>query len=109
MRNTVASHAAEDTMVDFILNDEQKEYQKLAREFAQKSLSGNAHKYDVSAQTPLDILDQLWQSGLASVQVPGDCGGLGLNVWDSAVIAEELAAGCSGISWAVETNALAIL
>jgi acyl-CoA dehydrogenase len=96
-------------MVDFILNDEQKEYQKLAREFAQKSLCGNAHKYDVSAQTPLDILDQLWQSGLASVQVPGDCGGLGLNVWDSAVIAEELAGGCAGISWAVETNALAIL
>ena len=96
-------------MVDFILNEEQQEYQKLAREFAQRQLAPNAHKYDIAAQPDAEILRQLWESGLASVAVPADYDGLGLGFWDTVIIIEELSAGCPGLSAPIEANIVALL
>ncbi len=96
-------------MVDFRLNDEQTEYQKLAREVAQKQLAVNAHKYDIAAEPTVEPLHQIWESGLANVQIDSEQGGLGLGTWDAVVVAEELAAGCSGITAPLEASSLAIL
>lgn len=97
------------SMVDFILNDEQQEYQKLAREVAQRHLAPNGHKHDVAPGNSNELLSQILESGLAHVQLPAELGGLGLGCWDLAVITEELAAGCSGLSSPVEFAALALL
>lgn len=96
-------------MVDFILSEEQKEYQKLAREFAQRELAPRAHRCDVSAAMPADVLRGVFESGLFNLQIPDALGGMGLSLWDAALVAEELAAGCSGIASAVEANALGVL
>jgi acyl-CoA dehydrogenase len=96
-------------MVDFVLNEEQKEYQKLARQVAQRELAPRAHRFDVEAQMPVDALRAVFESGLFNLQMPDALGGMGLSLWDAAVVAEELAAGCSGIGSAVEANALSLL
>ncbi|MGH9550341.1 MAG: acyl-CoA dehydrogenase family protein, partial [Terriglobales bacterium] len=96
-------------MVDLILNQEQKEYQKLARDFAQRELAGRAHQCDSSGEFPADILRKAWETGLLNVQLPEQFGGLDLKCWDAAVIAEELACGCAGIAAAAQANALALL
>lgn len=95
-------------MVDFILNEEQREYQKLARELAQKEFAPRAHQFDASGEFPEEQLGKAWESGLLNVQIPENLGGLALRYWDAAVITEELASGCSGIYGPAETNALAI-
>lgn len=96
-------------MVDFCLSEEQREYQKLAHEFAQRELFPLAHKFDMSGEFAADVLNKAWQTGLVNVQLPEELGGLGLSLFDACLIAEELAAGCSGIAGAIEGSALAML
>lgn len=94
-------------MVDFRLTDEQKQYQQLARDFAQKEMAPRAAQHDMTGEFPLEICKQAWEIGLMNVHIPEQFGGLGLGVFDSCLIAEELGAGCSGISMAIEANNLA--
>jgi acyl-CoA dehydrogenase len=42
-----------------------------------------------------------------NTHIPEECGGLGLGVFEGALITEEMAAGCSGIATAMEANTLA--
>ena len=43
-------------MVDFSLSEDQKEFQKLARDFAQKEIMPKAAYYDETAEYPHDII-----------------------------------------------------
>ncbi len=94
------------------LSQDQEEYQKLAREFAQRDLTPKAHKFDAGdarGDFPADILKKAWETGLVGTQIPEKLGGLGLKLWDTCVILEELAYGCSGITAAIEASAIAQL
>lgn len=93
-------------MTDLILNEEQQEFQKLAREFAQKEMAPKAYQCDQKAKTPVEIHKKAWEIGLVNACVPEDFGGLGLPLLESCVIAEELAAGCCGIAGAIEATTL---
>ena len=93
-------------MTDLILNEEQQEFQKLAREFAQKELAPKAYEFDQKAKTPAEIIKKAWEIGLVNACVPEEFGGLGLPLLETCVIAEELAAGCCGIAGAIEAASL---
>ncbi|CAN5389597.1 acyl-CoA dehydrogenase family protein [soil metagenome] len=94
-------------MISHKLTSEQQEYQKLARDFATREIAGHAHKYDQSGDFAGDIFAKLWQTGLANACVPEALNGLGLSCFDSCLIAEELASGCSGIAGSVEASSIA--
>lgn len=91
------------------LSQEQEEYQKLAREFAQRDIAPKAHSFDISCEFPSEILKKAWETGLVGSQIPEKVGGLGLKLWDTCVILEELAYGCAGITAAIESSAIAQL
>ena len=94
-------------MIDFSLSDEQRQLRDMAREFAQNVIAPAARAHDESGEFPLEICRQAWDLGLMNMHIPEAYGGLGLGSLDGCVLAEELAAGCSGIYTALEANVLA--
>lgn len=96
-------------MSEFNLSEEQKEFQKLARDFSVRELAPKAAHFDESGEVPLDVLEKAFESGLTNVMAPESAGGLSLPFFEAALIQEELAAGCSAIAGYVEASAIAIL
>ena len=94
-------------MIDFSLSDEQKQLQKLAREFARDVVAPQARAHDQSGEFPIEICRQAWELGLMNIHIPEAFGGLDLTSLDGCLIAEELSAACSGIYTAIEANVLA--
>lgn len=81
-----------ETVVNFELNEDQLAYQKLARDFATKSLAPFAAEWDANSVFPVDVLREGGQLGFCGLYSPESCGGLGLSRLDSALVFEELAA-----------------
>jgi len=94
-------------MIDFSLTEEQIEFQKLARDFAQREITPKAAHHDETGEFPREICRKAWEMGLMNTHIPQEYGGLGLSVADGCIIAEEFAAACSGIGTAMEANTLA--
>lgn len=93
--------------MDFKLSDEQEEFRKLAREFGAREMAPAAESCDKHPERAEGIYKKVFESGLMNVQIPEVNGGLGLPLWDAALIAEGLAQGCSSIYAAIEYSALA--
>lgn len=91
---------------NFELNETQKEFQDLARKFAREEVIPVAAEYDKSGKFPWDLIKKAHGLGLMNGHIPQSCGGMGLNVFDGCLIAEELAYGCSGIMTALEASGL---
>ncbi len=94
-------------MVDFLLTDEQRQIQKLAREFAEREIAPRSAHHDETGEFPLEVCRKAWEQGLMNGHIPEEYGGAGLGVFDSCLIAEEIASGCTGIGTAMEANNLA--
>src|SRR5579885_489266 len=94
-------------MIDLTLSEEQKQLQELARKFAKEEIIPKAAHHDETGEFPLEIARKGWEIGLMNTHIPAEYGGLGLGVLDEAIIAEELAYGCSGIETAMFVNSLA--
>lgn len=95
--------------VSFMLTEEQKMIQQLAREFARNEIAPVAEHYDQSHEYPWPVVKKAQQIGLTAMTVPEEYGGLGLSLFEEVLVTEELAWGCSGISTAIGVNGLAIL
>ncbi len=94
-------------MVDFRLSDEQKQIQSLARDFAKKEIIPVAAHHDETGEFPVEVVKKAWEAGLVNTKIPVEYGGVGLGVFESCIIAEELGFGCTGITTAIEANNLA--
>ncbi|MBM3288339.1 MAG: acyl-CoA dehydrogenase [Candidatus Eisenbacteria bacterium] len=94
-------------MIDFSPTEDQLAFQKLAREFAQKEIAPKAAHHDETGEYPWEIARKAWEAGLLNTHIPQEYGGMGLGVLDGCIIAEEIAAACSGIGTAMEANTLA--
>ncbi|XP_048396024.1 medium-chain specific acyl-CoA dehydrogenase, mitochondrial isoform X1 [Stegostoma tigrinum] len=90
----------------FELSDEQKEFQATARKFAREEVAPAAADYDRSGEYPAPLIKTAWELGLMNTHIPVSCGGMGLGIFDSCVITEEIAYGCTGIQTAIEANSL---
>ncbi|RKP27519.1 acyl-CoA dehydrogenase/oxidase [Syncephalis pseudoplumigaleata] len=93
--------------LNFSLTDDQHAMQELARKFAAEEIIPKARHHDITGEYPVDIIKKAWELGFVNTHVPQEYGGLGLGVFDSSLITEELAYGCSGIQTAIEANNLA--
>jgi len=94
-------------MVDFRLSDEQELLRQLARDFARTEIMPVAEHHDATGEFPTEVVRKAWETGLLNTKIPESCGGLGLGVFESVLIAEELGYGCTGIATAIEANNLA--
>lgn len=82
----------------FQLSEEQRVLKDMAAEFARNQLAPFAEKWDQEKIFPLDTLRQAAQLGMAGIVVREDIGGSQLSRLDSALIFEQLAAGCISTS-----------
>jgi acyl-CoA dehydrogenase len=93
--------------ISFSLSEDQSMFQDLARNFAKNKIRPVSAHHDHTGEFPMDVLREAWELNLMNTHIPEEYGGLGLGVLDGALIAEENAWGCTGVSTAIEANTLA--
>jgi acyl-CoA dehydrogenase len=95
-------------MLDFSLSDEQKALIETARRFSRERIAPVAAECDRDARFPKDVFTAAHELGLVNATVEPEYGGSGLGEIDNALIAEELAWGCTGIQTSLLANTLAL-
>ncbi len=84
--------------ISFRLTDEQLELQRLAHEFAERELRPIAPKWDEREDFPRELLAKAASVGLTAGAIPREYGGSEIDAVTAALLAEELAWGCAGLS-----------
>lgn len=81
--------------MDFNLNDDQRAFIDLAKQFSDAELAPNAAKWDDEHIFPKDVMAKAGELGFCGLYSPEEAGGMGLSRLDSSLIFEELAKGCT--------------
>jgi len=81
--------------MDFSLSDDQRAFQDMARAFAQAEMAPMAAEWDEKKIFPKDLFAKAGELGFCGLYSPEDAGGMNLSRLDTAIIMEELAAGCT--------------
>ncbi|QIR14924.1 acyl-CoA dehydrogenase family protein [Shewanella aestuarii] len=81
--------------MDFNLNEDQRQFAALARQFALDELAPNAAKWDEEHHFPKDVIQKAGELGFCSLYSPESEGGMGLSRLDASIIFEELTYGCT--------------
>ena len=81
--------------MDLALNEQQLAFQDSARDFASSRLAPFAAEWDLEESFPLATIREAGDMGFLGLYTPESHGGLGLSRLDSAIVFEELAAGCT--------------
>ncbi|MDQ7093218.1 acyl-CoA dehydrogenase family protein [Desulfosporosinus sp. PR] len=95
-------------MISFELTDEQKELQAMVRKFTKNEIIPVAAAYDQKSEMPWPIIQKGFEIGLWNFNLPQKYNGLELDHVTEAILIEELAYGCLGISGAWDGNTLAL-
>ncbi|PIP21008.1 MAG: acyl-CoA dehydrogenase [Candidatus Omnitrophica bacterium CG23_combo_of_CG06-09_8_20_14_all_40_11] len=92
--------------MDYLLTDEQKMIQELARKIAEEKIKPVAAKYDQSEEFPWEIMEILAKADLFGIFVPQEYGGTSGGVLDLCIATEELSRACGGIAVCYAASAL---
>ncbi|KAJ8257023.1 hypothetical protein COCON_G00191750 [Conger conger] len=76
------------------LSDEQKEFQKMAFDFAANEMAPHMAEWDQKEIFPVETMRKAAQLGFGGIYVQPDVGGSGLSRLDTSVIFEALSTGC---------------
>ncbi|XP_061683625.1 isobutyryl-CoA dehydrogenase, mitochondrial [Syngnathoides biaculeatus] len=76
------------------LTDEQKEFQKVAFDFAANEMAPHMAEWDLKEVFPVETMRKAAQLGFGGIYVQPDVGGSGLSRLDTSVIFEALSTGC---------------
>ncbi|XP_053547487.1 isobutyryl-CoA dehydrogenase, mitochondrial [Bombina bombina] len=76
------------------LSDEQKEFQKVAFDFAAREMAPHMALWDEKEIFPVDTMRKAAQLGFGGIYTQPDVGGSGLSRLDTSVIFEALSTGC---------------
>ncbi|TAK33960.1 MAG: acyl-CoA dehydrogenase [Chloroflexota bacterium] len=94
--------------MDFELTEEQRDFQKLAHDFAEREMRPVAAELDEKEEMPWEVLKKAQRIGLLSYFYPEEYGGGGMeSVFTHGIIGEELSWGCAGITTAMGGCSLA--
>lgn len=98
-------------MIGFSLSEEQLGYQQLAREFAETQMMPYAAAIDKREDNSFDwgIVRRFAKANLLGLPIPAEYGGIGIDWTTGAIIAEELGAGCTGMSLVAGGTWLALI
>jgi len=92
--------------MDYLLSDEQKMVQELARKIAEEKIRPVAAKYDQTEEYPWDVIRVIADAGLFGLFIPETYGGMGINVLNLCLATEELSRACGGIAVCYAASAL---
>jgi alkylation response protein AidB-like acyl-CoA dehydrogenase len=81
--------------MDFDLTEDQRAFQATARSFARDEMMPHARDWDEREIFPVEALRKAAALGFGGIYVKDDVGGSALTRFDSALIFEELAQGCT--------------
>jgi alkylation response protein AidB-like acyl-CoA dehydrogenase len=81
--------------MDFDLTEDQRAFQATARSFARDEMMPHARDWDEGEIFPIEALRKAAALGFGGIYVKDDVGGSALTRFDSALIFEELAQGCT--------------
>nr|XP_004558176.1 isobutyryl-CoA dehydrogenase, mitochondrial [Maylandia zebra] len=76
------------------LTDEQKEFQKVAFDFAANEMAPHMAEWDQKEIFPVETMRKVAQLGFGGIYVQPDVGGSGLSRLDTSIIFEALSTGC---------------
>jgi alkylation response protein AidB-like acyl-CoA dehydrogenase len=86
------------------LTEEQKEIQRVAREFAQAEIAPHSDAWDREATFDRSVLDRLGELGFMGMLIPDQYGGLGLDSVTYLVALEEIAAVDASVAVAMSVH-----
>jgi butyryl-CoA dehydrogenase len=92
--------------MDYLLTDEQKMIQELARKIAEEKIRPVAAKYDQSEEFPWDMIKVAADADLFGLFIPAEYGGMGTSVLNLCLATEELSRACGGIAVCYAASAL---
>jgi alkylation response protein AidB-like acyl-CoA dehydrogenase len=81
--------------MDFSLSEEQQAIREMARDFAMQEMAPHAAAWDENSIFPVETLRNAAELGMAGILVGEEHGGSALGRRESALIFEELSAGCT--------------
>jgi len=93
-------------MMDYFLTEDQKDFRDLVRQIAEETVKPVRAKHDRDGTFPWEVVRVFADAGFFSVIVPEEFGGMGLGVFELAIMTEELSKVCGGISLSVAASAL---
>jgi butyryl-CoA dehydrogenase len=83
--------------MNFDLNENQKMFRDMVRDFATKEIAPIAHSMDVEATMPDDLLAKMRDKGFFGLSFPEKYGGLGVDTLTYSLVVEELARASAGV------------
>jgi acyl-CoA dehydrogenase len=95
-------------MLDFSLAEEQKALIETARRFARERIMPVSAECDRDSRFPREVFEAAHEIGLVNTTVPEEFGGPGMGELENAIITEQLAYGCTGITTSMLANTLAL-
>ena len=96
--------------MDLLLNDKQKELVQLVRDLANQEIEPYVRNRDFSGNLSFDwyLVGVLGEHNLMCPTVPIEYGGLGLDMFTTALIIEEISSACKGLSTIISANIHAV-
>jgi acyl-CoA dehydrogenase len=95
-------------MLNFSMSDEQRALVDTAKRFTRERIIPIAAECDRDSRFPRDVFEAAHALGLVNATVPTEYGGAALGELENALIAEQLAYGCTGIQTSMLANTLAL-
>src|SRR5579871_4879303 len=87
--------------MDFSWSDEQQEFRRVAREFAEREIAPYVAEYDREERFPAEIVRKAAALGFAGGIVPTEYGGSGLDYITFAALIEEISRSCHSVACAL--------
>ena len=87
--------------MDFGWSEEQQEFRRVAREFAQREIAPYVADYDREERFPAEIVRKAAELGFAGGIVPTEYGGSGLDYLTFAALIEEISRTCHAVACAL--------
>jgi butyryl-CoA dehydrogenase len=84
--------------MDYLLTEEQRMLQDLARQISEERIKPVRAKLDEEEEFPWEIMADLAQADLCGTIIPEEYGGLGLGSLENCLVLEQLARGCAGVA-----------
>jgi alkylation response protein AidB-like acyl-CoA dehydrogenase len=94
--------------MDFDLSEDQREIQRLAREFAQAEIEPHAADWDRAHTFPRELIAKLAELGFMGVCIPEEYGGVGADFLSYILVLEELSRADAGVGVTVAVHTSAV-